>query len=38
MLKALLKKQFREMWQAFFYNRKKGTVRSSSSTALYAVL
>ena len=38
MLKALLKKQFREMWQAFFYNRKKGTARSAGSTALYAVL
>lgn len=38
MLKALLKKQFKEMWQAFFYNRKKGTARSGRSTALYAVL
>ena len=38
MLKALLKKQFREMWQAFFYNRKKGTARSKSSTVGYAIL
>ena len=38
MLKALLKKQFREMWQAFFYNRKKGVSRSKSGIVGYAIL
>ena len=38
MLKVLIKKQFTEMFRTFFYDQKKKTARSKSSTALWIAL
>ncbi|MCI6242443.1 MAG: hypothetical protein MR646_03940 [Agathobacter sp.] len=38
MLKLLLKKQFLEIFQVYFYDAKKNKDRSKTSTAMYFVL
>ena len=38
MLKLLLKKQFLEIFQVYFYDAKKNKARSKTSTAMYFVL
>ena len=38
MLKLLLKKQFLQIFQVYFYDAKKNKARSKTSTAMYFVL
>ena len=38
MLELLLKKQFLEIFQVYFYDAKKNKARSKTSTAMYFVL